>query len=42
MAGYRVVRGAAIGDAAALQEYGKLWPAIGTRSYDRELSILEG
>jgi uncharacterized protein (DUF1330 family) len=31
MAGYWVVRGSEIKDAAALQEYGKLWPQIAER-----------
>lgn len=31
MAGYWVVRGSEIKDAAALQEYGQLWPPIAAR-----------
>ena len=41
MAGYWVVRGSAIQDEAALQEYGKLWGPIGER-YGAELIAGKG
>ena len=41
MAGYWVVRGSKIKDAAALQEYGQLWPPIAAR-YGAEIIAGKG
>jgi uncharacterized protein (DUF1330 family) len=41
MAGYWVVRGSEIKDAAALQEYGALWPPIAAR-YGAEIIAGKG